>query len=164
VGISGNTLRALVHDIALGLWSQGIHSLCIITGHASPTHQAALVEAGEGLLHECGLQLAVVCVLDLVKEAQAILECPGDSHAGEVETSLALHLWPNLVKGSAPEEYPNFPPFLLNRDKLKHWPGGVWGNPALASADKGSRILAAEVRALCRVLSALEQVARESAV
>jgi creatinine amidohydrolase len=163
VGISGNTLRALIHDIALSLRSQGIHNLCIITGHASPAHQAALVEAGEGLLKASDLQVAVVCVLDLLEAAQDFLECPGDSHAGEVETSLALHLWPNLVQGSAPEEYPTFPRFLLTREKLKHWPGGVWGNPALASADKGRRLLEIEVTALCRVLSALEQAEREAA-
>jgi creatinine amidohydrolase len=121
------------------------------------------VEAGEGLLKECGLQLAVACVLDLAKQTQDLLECPGDSHAGELETSLALHLWPGLVKGSAPEEYPSFPPFLLSRDKLGHWPGGVWGNPGLASAQKGGRILAAEAQALARILAALDQASRESA-
>lgn len=156
VGISGDTLRAIVHDIGLSLWSQGIHALCLLTGHAGGTHQCALVEAGENLLATTGLEVAVVCVLDLLEEARQFLECAGDSHAGEVETSLALHLWPELVRGTAEEAYPTFPRFRLVRDKLSHWPTGVWGNPGLASAEKGRRILACEARALAAILADLE--------
>lgn len=161
VGISGNTLRALIYDIGLGLWRQGVHCLCLLTGHAGGTHQSSLIEAGEALLEATGLEVASVCVLDLLAGAKDFLECPGDSHAGEVETSLALHLWPEMVKGTAPEAYPTFPRFLLVRDKLAHWPSGVWGDPGKASAEKGQRILASEAQALAKVLEALE--ARASA-
>ncbi|MBI4799605.1 MAG: creatininase family protein [Desulfarculus sp.] len=156
VGISGDVLRALIHDIGQGLWRQGVHSLCLLTGHAGGTHQACLVEAGEKLLQTTGLEVACVCVLDLLAEAREFLECAGDSHAGEVETSLALHLWPELVKGTAAEAYPTFPRFVLVRNKLAHWPSGVWGDPGKASADKGRRILTAEAAALAQVLSDLE--------
>ena len=156
VGISGDTLRASVYDIGTGLWRQGIHCLCLLTGHAGGTHQSALVEAGEKILESTDLEVASVCVLDLLAQAAGFLECPGDSHAGEVETSLALHLWPELVRGGAPEAYPTFPRFLLVRDKLEHWPSGVWGDPGKASADKGRRILEVEARALVQVLEALE--------
>jgi creatinine amidohydrolase len=163
VGISGEVLRALLHDIGRDLWRQGMRALCLLTGHAGGTHQACLVEAGERLLQTTGLEVAVVCVLDLLEQAKGFLECPGDSHAGEVETSLALHLWPPLVKGTAPEEYPTFPPFLLVRDKQAHWPGGVWGDPSLASAEKGKAVFEIEAQALARVLASLEQ-ARASRV
>lgn len=156
VGIRGETLRAIVQDIGEGLWSQGIHSLCLLTGHAGGTHQCALTDAGEALLKSTGLEVAVVCVLDLLAEAKAFLECAGDSHAGEVETSLAMHLWPDLVKGTAAEAYPTFPRFRLVRDKLAHWPTGVWGDPGLASAEKGRRIMECEARALAAVLTDLE--------
>jgi creatinine amidohydrolase len=156
VGITGDVLRALIHDIGRDLWRQGVHSLCLLTGHAGGTHQACLVEAGEQLLQTTGLQVAVVCVLDLLEQAKLFLECPGDSHAGEVETSLALHLWPELVQGSAEEAYPTFPRFVLVRDKLSHWPTGVWGDPTKASADKGRRILEVEARGLAQVLQELE--------
>lgn len=159
IGISGPTLRALVHDIGLSLWRQDIRCLCILTGHAGGTHGASLVEAGELLLESTGLEVAVVCVLDLLKEVQPLLECPGDSHAGEVETSLAMHLWPHLVQGLAPEEYPSFDKFILTRDKMAHWPGGVWGDPSKASAQKGRLILEAEARALAQVLEGLERQA-----
>jgi len=160
VGITGSTLRALIHDIGVSLWRQGVHNLCLLTGHAGTTHQAALVEAGEGLLEQTGLEVAVVCVLDLLDEAASLLQCPGDSHAGEVETSLALHLWPQLVKGGAPKAFPTFPRFRLVRDKLSHWPSGVWGDPGPASAEKGRKFLEIEAQALAAVLAGLEEQAR----
>ncbi|MFH1060833.1 MAG: creatininase family protein [Pseudomonadota bacterium] len=160
VGISGQTLRAMVQDIGEGLWRQGIHALCLLTGHAGGTHQCALTDAGEALLASTGLEVAMVCVLDLLAEAKAFLQCPGDSHAGEVETSLAMHLWPEMVKGTAAEAYPTFPRFRLVRDKLAHWPTGVWGDPGLASAEKGRRILECEARALAVVLADLQAQVR----
>jgi len=94
--------------------------MCLLTGHAGGTHQACLVETGEKLLQTTGLAVACVCVLDILDQARQPLKCPGDSHAGEVETSLALHLWPDLVRGTAAESYPTFPRFVLVRDKLSH--------------------------------------------
>ncbi|ADK86529.1 Creatininase [Desulfarculus baarsii DSM 2075] len=163
IGISGDALRAVLHDIGQGVWSQGIRCLCLLTGHAGGTHQSALIEAGERLLTSTGLQVATVCVLDLLAEARPILQCPGDSHAGEVETSLAMHLWPGLVQGSAAEEYPSFPRFRLVRDKRAHWPGGVWGDPTKASAEKGRLILEAEAKALAALVAELLAAAQEGA-
>lgn len=160
VGISGDSLRAVVHDIGLGLWRQGIHCLCLLTGHAGGTHQASLVEAGERLLETTGLEVAVVCVLDLLDQAAGLIQCQADSHAGEVETSLALHLWPELVRGTAPMAFPTFPRFRLVRDKLSHWPSGVWGDPGPASAEKGRKFLEIEAKALAGVLAGLEDQAR----
>ena len=53
--------------------------------------------------------------------------------------------YPDLVRGTAPEEWPRFPKYVLVRDKRRYWPGGVWGNPAPATAAQGEAILAAEV-------------------
>ncbi len=165
VGISGDTLRALLFDIGKGLYEQGIGCLCLLTGHAGGTHGMALVEVGERLMIVTGLQVATACVLDLLDEAAPLLECEGDSHAGEVETSLVMHLWPELLQGSAPEEYPSFPRFRLVRDKRAHWPGGVWGDPGKASAAKGEAIIAAEAKALAGLLGELEEAhARETPV
>lgn len=159
LGVSGDTLRCILHDIGSVIYSQGVDCLCLLTGHAGGTHQCALVEAGEALLETTGLEVAVVCVLDLLDEAKSFLECQGDSHAGEVETSLAMHLWPELVKGTAPEEYPTIPRFRLIRDKIAHWPGGVWGDPSKASAEKGRRILEEEARVLAEVMGDLQRAA-----
>ncbi|KIX11633.1 creatininase family protein [Dethiosulfatarculus sandiegensis] len=157
VGISANTLKMNIHDISLGFYGQGIKTLTILTGHAGGTHQAALLDSAEEVLKETNLEIAVICVLDLFDQATEFLECKGDSHAGEVETSLAMHLWPELVKGSAKEEYPTYPRFILVRDKVGHWPGGVWGDPTKASREKGEKIFELEAENLVKVIKDLEK-------
>jgi creatinine amidohydrolase len=39
---------------------------------------------------------------------------------------------------------------------MKYWPGGVWGDPGKATAEKGEKIEALVVTALCGLLDQLE--------
>jgi len=162
VSLRGDTLRALVLDLGREFYRQGFPNLIILSGHAGGTHMAALLEAGEILLSELPeIRVAVVNVLDLLREVLTanphLVRTKGDSHAGEVETALMLAAYPRLVKGTAPEEWPTFPKYILVRDKRRFWPGGVWGDPSRATAAQGEEILQAEVRRLTQVISALEQ-------
>ena len=68
---------------------------------------------------------------------------------------LAVH--PDLVKGTAPAEWPAFPKYILARDKTKFWPGGVWGDPSRATKEQGEQILRAETQRLCQVIDLLEK-------
>jgi creatinine amidohydrolase len=70
-----------------------------------------------------------------------------------------LAAYPGLVKGTAPEEWPTFPKYMLVRDKRRYWKGGVWGNPAPATAAQGEAILVAEVVRLSKVIRDLEGMA-----
>lgn len=139
ISISTGTVKALLKDIVRSFYRQGIRSVLALTGHAGGAHRMALQDAGEELLEELPeLTMAVATEYELAKEAgRELVETAGDAHAGEIETSRILHSHPHLVRGSAPEEYPSFPAGLLVRDKRRYWPGGVWGNPAKASAEKG---------------------------
>ncbi|CAH2031788.1 creatininase family protein [Trichlorobacter ammonificans] len=139
VSISTATLKALLKDIVRSLYRQGFRTVLALTGHAGGAHRMALQDAGEELLDELPeLAMAVATEYELAREAgRGLVETAGDAHAGEIETSRILHSHPQLVRGSAPEEYPTFPVGLLVRDKRRYWPGGVWGNPAKASAEKG---------------------------
>ena len=47
---------------------------------------------------------------------------------------------------------------LLVRHKRTFWPGGVWGDPTLASAEKGAKLEAVVVEALDRLITQLEQL------
>jgi creatinine amidohydrolase len=162
VSVSGDTLRALVAELGREFYRQGLRNLVMMSGHAGGTHMAALVEAGETLLAELPeAQVAVVNLLDLLREVVAarpeLVQTKGDSHAGEVETALMLAAYPHLVQGSAPAEWPTFPKYVLARDKRRHWPGGVWGDPAPATASQGEAILQAEVERLEEILDFLSQ-------
>jgi creatinine amidohydrolase len=46
---------------------------------------------------------------------------------------------------------------VLVRDKRRYWPGGVWGNPAAASAAQGEEILAAEAAKLSKIINMLDE-------
>ncbi|MEW6657499.1 MAG: creatininase family protein [Thermodesulfobacteriota bacterium] len=162
VSLSGDTLRALVLDLGREFYRQGFYNLVILSGHAGGTHMAALLEAGERLLAEFPeIRVAVVNVLDLLREVLGenphLVRTKGDAHAGEVETALMLAAYSHLVKGTAPAEWPSFPKYILVRDKRRFWPGGVWGDPAPATAAQGEEILQAEVRRLTQVIAALEK-------
>ncbi len=164
VSISGDALRALLLDVGREFCRQGFRNLVFVSGHAGGTHISAIVETAERLLAELPqVRVAVVNLLEVLREALGerpdLVQTRGDSHAGEVETAIMLAAHPDLVKGRAPEEWPRFPKYVLVRDKRRYWPGGVWGNPAAASASQGEAILAAETDILIRIISTLEELA-----
>ncbi len=140
ISIKGETLKQLALDLLRAYFRQGLRNFIILSGHAGGTHLAYLIDAGEEFIREQKeVKVAVASILDLLKTyAYELLETPQDSHAGELETSLMMHFYPALVKEALPEEeYPCFPKPILVRRKRNFWPGGVWGNPKRASAEKG---------------------------
>ncbi|GFO69887.1 creatinine amidohydrolase [Geomonas limicola] len=158
ISIGTATLKALLKDIVRSLHAHGVENFVVLTGHAGGSHRMALQDAGEELLSELpGVNIAVVTEFDLAKDLGAhLIETRGDAHAGEIETSRIMHSHPHLVKGTAPEEYPRFPTGILVRDKRSFWPGGVWGNPAKASAEKGEKIEGLVAERVVELVKALE--------
>ena len=160
ISIRTGTLKMLLRDIVRSLHGQGLRNFVVLTGHAGGAHRLALQDAGEELLAEIpDIRMAVVTEYDLaVQEGRALIETAGDGHAGEIETSRILYSHPHLVRGTSPEEYPSFPTGILVRDKRRYWPGGVTGNPARATAEKGrllEELVAAKVVELVRALENL---------
>ena len=158
ISISTKTLRGLLKDLVRSFYRQGLRNVIVLTGHAGGAHRMALQDAGEELLDELAeLRIAVVTEYELAKEqGRGLVETPGDAHAGEIETSRIMHSHPHLVQGSAPEEYPTFPVGILVRDKRRYWPGGVWGDPGKATAEKGARLEALVVDKVVELVRMLE--------
>ena len=158
ISISTGTLKSLLKDIVRSLHSHGLKNFIALTGHAGGSHRMALQDAGEELIAEiAGINMAVVTEYDLAKEAGAhLIETRGDAHAGEIETSRIMHSHPHLVKGVGQPEYPNFPTGILVRDKRSFWPGGVWGDPTKASAEKGRMLESLVADKVVELVKALE--------
>lgn len=158
IGITADTLRRIVTDIVRDSYRQGLRNFVIISGHGGSLHVAALKEAGEALVKELeGVRLAACSIYEIIgKEADEIAETKNDSHAGELETSLVLHLAPGLVKGRAKEEYPKYPKPMIVKDKRKYWKGAVWGDPRKASEEKGGRLFDLMVEKLSEFVKRLE--------
>ena len=160
ISISTGTLKSLLKDIVRSLRLHGIANFVVLTGHAGGSHRMALQDAGEELIAEfADINMAVVTEYDLAKEAGAhLIETRGDAHAGEIETSRIMHSHPHLVKGVGAAEYPNFPTGILVRDKRSFWPGGVWGDPAKASAEKWRILESVEADKVVELVRALESM------
>jgi creatinine amidohydrolase len=160
LSISPETLRRLTFDLIKDAYQKGLRNIFLISGHAGGIHMSAMKEVAEILMRELiGLKMAVFSLYDslLWDKLAAIAETKNDSHAGEIETSLVLALTPELVKGTSPEEYPQFPhPFIVT-DKLKYWPGGVWGNPEKASAEKGKKVLSLMVDSVVELIDRIQE-------
>lgn len=158
ISIRTETLKALAFDIVSSLYGQGLRNFVLLTGHAGGTHLSALIDVGEDLLvrfADCRITVLTEYML-AAKEGRGLIETEGDSHAGEIETSRILHSHPQLVKGTAAREFPDFPAGILVRNKRRCWPGGVWGDPGKASAEKGARLEELVVAALERLVDQLE--------
>lgn len=87
-----STQAALLGDLARTLAGQGIRKLVILNGHGGNDFRAIVRE----LQPDVGLFLCVLNWYSCVDAAEYFDE-PGD-HAGEMETSLLLHLAPDLVR------------------------------------------------------------------
>ncbi len=159
ITIKPSTLRALTRDIVVDCYQKGLRNFILVTGHGGGLHINAMKEVAEELVEEIkGIKIAVVCPYTILyTELSEIAETENDSHAGELETSLILAIRPELVKGTSKEEYPTFPKPLIVRDKLKYWPGGVWGNPKKATREKGERVLDIIVKKLLEIIKEVEK-------
>ncbi len=160
ISIRGQTLRCLTLDLLESYFQQGLRNFLLLSGHAGGTHIAFLIDAGEEFIERYEeAKLAVASILDLLRMAASdVLETPQDAHAGELETSLMLRFRPHLVKGLSPEEYPSFPKPFLIRHKRKFWPGGVWGDPAKASLEKGDIFAQRLSEAIVKLADQIEQL------
>ncbi len=158
VGVRASTLRTVTADLVSDLYRQGLRHFLIISGHASNLQVSCLTEVGEELLQTYpDIRLATLSILDLAMDGwQEVIVTKDDFHAGEVETSVMLHLRPQLVGEARPREWPRFPKHLLVRDKLRYWPGGVWGDASHASERKGKKLFDLSVEALLRLIKDLD--------
>jgi creatinine amidohydrolase len=159
ISISPETLRRLTYDLISDSYRKGLRNFILISGHAGGLHMNAIKEVAETLAGRLeGIRLAVFSPYELLwSELSEIAETENDSHAGEIETSLILAVKSELVKGRAEEEYPHFPKPLIVSDKLKYWPGGVWGNPAKASREKGERVIRLVVEKILEIIDMIER-------
>jgi creatinine amidohydrolase len=133
------TLHRWMNDL-LGSWEQcGTDTFIILTAHGHDPHQEAL-----STLRTRRARVFTVDIFAL--DFTGYLEDPGGpTHGGELDTSLMLHLAPELVRMDLAQDY------LLTERQVQRFkrraagsvpalsPGSV-GRPSLASAEKGARL------------------------
>lgn len=157
-----DTLLAFVRCIVRSLQRQGYRRVLLLNGHGG--NMAALTLVVDTLTREFDLPLATATYWVVAAEAFAdILEGqPTLLHACEAETSMVMHLRPELVDEAAaravaaPATGFTLTGGVYRWRGMAHWSSsGVVGTPKLATAEKGERLLAAAAAALARQLAGL---------
>jgi creatinine amidohydrolase len=164
ISIRPHVLLELVTDVCASVAQHGFAHLVIVNGHGG----------NDGLLQGAGAQAAtpafrvsVVSYWNLARDAlRAATEFDGGAigHAGEAETSIALHLQPEYVdmQSITAEQCVDLP--IPRRRVAARFgvyeapnpygdaPDGVYGRATAANADKGKRIIEAAASGLAELI------------
>jgi len=144
INLNPSTQLAIVKDIVTVLDRQNIKKLLIFNSHGGNDFKSLLREVGY-LFQEMTL---FTCNWFQVSETKDFFNTPGD-HAGELETSLIMHLRPELVlplQEAGDGKANKFAIPALNESWA--WSERKWskvtkdtgvGNPSAASAEKGAQ-------------------------
>jgi creatinine amidohydrolase len=133
------TLNRVLNELLDGWESHGVTEFIILTAHRHDPHLEALAT-----LLTTASRVRVIDIWDV--PIQDLLEGREDAeHAGEAETSLMLHLYPDLVRMDRARDF-NLSPEDFRRYMRGGMPApptggtGCVGRPTLATEEKGRRI------------------------
>ena len=145
------TLRTVLMDLASALGDDGFRWIFIVNNHGSPSHNRALIEAGDyfrdaysgTMVPLSAYRYAAVGPRPSLWSDDASRENAGDVHGGADETSRMLFLRPALVHSSYRSAVPQTA--LSDNDLTRlaaapDWPG-YFGSPRLANAKNGGAIV-----------------------
>jgi creatinine amidohydrolase len=153
LSLSPATLTAVVEDIGRWAHASGFGKLVLLNAHA--TNQPPCGSALLQLRHDLpGLRVRLVTVWDLSGQiASAYREDAPDFHANVAETSLMLHVEPELVRLERAVDEPDRTVGLVFQYTVPQATGsGVVGAPTLATAERGAALFEAVVEALASLL------------
>jgi creatinine amidohydrolase len=136
------TLVAVVTDVAESLRVSGIDRLAIVNGHGGNYVLANVVQQA----NTAGPRMTLFpsrSDWDVARTAAGLSTTASqDMHAGELEVSLLLHAYPELVDDRYWRDWQADPrPHLLVTGMRGYTETGVIGRPSRAAAEKGRAIL-----------------------
>jgi creatinine amidohydrolase len=158
VSIGAETFKNVVIDICLSMNGYGIRKFYILNTGVSttpPLRRAAEELSGRGII------LKFLDILEVDKKLpEGLLRQEGGTHADEGETSMMLYIAPETVDMSkAVKEYDSRPGRRgLTRDRAGagHFSAtGIYGDPTLATKEKGRIIVEATVREIVKQVKEL---------
>ena len=162
--LSADTFVRLLTELLEGLIDQGAKRIAIVNTGVSTEGPIAL--ATRGVLERCGIKIGVADIRRLGRKADQLLKQQFGSHADERETSVLLAIAPDLVRidlarpdyGKEPSPGIFSTPTTMqstDASAADYSETGAFGDPTLASAEKGRVILDAMIGDLVDGLIAL---------
>jgi creatinine amidohydrolase len=161
--LSIDTARAMITDIVRSLAHYGPRRFYILnTGISTlrPLEQAASDLAKDGI---------VLYYTDLTKDdpVEKKVRQSGGTHADEIETSMMLYIAPDSVrmKKATRDLNPNQPGGLTRdpQGKGTYSPTGAWGDPTLATREKGQAVVESLVATILKDIEDLRTAALPAA-
>jgi creatinine amidohydrolase len=162
--LSADTFVRLLTELLERFLDQGARRMAIVNTGVSTEGPIGL--AVRGILERRGISIGVADIRRLGGKADHLLEQEFGSHADERETSIMLAIAPELVRMNlAQRDYGNepaagiftTPTTMQSTDPTRsdYSATGAFGDPTLASADKGRAFLDAMIADLVDGLTAL---------
>ncbi|MFC1565312.1 creatininase family protein, partial [candidate division KSB1 bacterium] len=149
VSLEPETFKNLIKDICISMSGYGIKKFYVLNTGISTAR--VLAPASDELFEESGIIMRFTDILkagDMTVKAVETQE--GGTHADEIETSMMLYIKQDIVdmkkavKDYDPRDLPG-----LTRDRNKphtYSPTGIWGDPTLATREKGEKVTEAVVK------------------
>ena len=174
-----DVLVRYMHNVAASLAHHGFRKILMLNAHGS-NRPCLDLAARLTIVDYPGVQCGYLSwweLEDVQKTFDEVLDSPLTAHACEIETSVYLAVQPEMVymdKAEADTSY-NFSPHVWSNMRVKkpgpefknpihmtdYWSmdtsNGVWGDPTVATAEKGKAILTAAARELAEVIVELRQ-------
>jgi creatinine amidohydrolase/Fe(II)-dependent formamide hydrolase-like protein/7-cyano-7-deazaguanine synthase in queuosine biosynthesis len=165
ISISNETLAKLVYEVGMSAARNGITKLLIVNGHGG--NAPALHFAAQLINRDAHIFTCVDTGETSDADVNAMAETPSDIHAGEIETSTALAVRPELVRLDKARKYvPRFSSRYLDFSSKRSvdWyartaklsRSGVMGDPTKASREKGEKMWAVMIRNLVELVEHLK--------
>jgi creatinine amidohydrolase len=132
------TLHRMLNDLLASWEATGVREFVLLTAHGHDPHQEALATV---ITTEARVRVVDIFAVDVADLLEGQTE---PMHGDEVDTSLMLHLAPELVRIELAQDY------MMSREELRRYrrgwlrvprgsPGSI-GRPTLASAAKGAAL------------------------
>ena len=163
ISLQQSTLNTIVHDVVQSLEHHGIPKLVILNGHGGNDFKPLLRD-----LHgQTSLFLSQVNWWEVAKDVEpALFERGAGDHAGELETSLGLALFPDLVHLEDADDGAPCPNRFEGVDRgwikiSRPWhlatTNSGHGDPRAATREKGERFLRVIIERIGQYLLELSQ-------
>lgn len=170
LSVSNNALSSFIYDIGMSLAQNGIKKLIILNGHGD--NKPTLTYAAQMINRDAKIFVCVDTGETSDVDLYGLIDTPNDIHAGEIETSTALALRPELVDMSLAvdetldlnNEYLSF-----TSDRGVNWyvhtqrlsASGVMGNAQKATAAKGHQMWEISIRKMVEFVESIKNTPLE---
>jgi len=151
--------ETLLCEICESLLDDGFRRVLILNGHGGNIGPMQISLRRLQVNYQNSLLMAASYWSIAEQEIASLMEgeCKTVGHACEAETSLVMHLRPELVRASEIENFIDYAPDMIDgvyvcRDMFQRTQKGATGRPDLASADKGEKMFSTIVDRVSNVL------------